>query len=121
MIISNNNGGWFGVGDFFPSASSLSLLLSLLLFTVYLLSPSLPPLRPIIIIMLLRCPTRGPSGFVGFFQPIVDRITLEVPHLVMNSWYLDNGTRCGSMSDIQSALNIIEEEGPSRGLILNRK
>ena len=28
---------------------------------------------------------------------------------------------CGSMSDIQSALNIIEEEGPSRGLILNKE
>ena len=51
----------------------------------------------------------------------MDRISLEVPNLVMNSWYLDDGTLCGSMSDIQSALNIIEEEGPSRGLTLNKE
>ena len=65
-----------------------------------------------------------PLGLLGFslaLQPIVDRITLEVPHLVMNSWYLDDGTLCGSLSDIQSAPNIIEEEGPSRGLILNKE
>ena len=41
---NNNNGGWFGVDDFyfFPQPVSLSLLLSLLLFAVYPLSPSLP-------------------------------------------------------------------------------
>ena len=60
-------------------------------------------------------------GFSLALQPIVDRITLEVPHLVMNGRYLDDGTLYGSMSDIQSAFNIIEEEGPSRGLILNKK
>lgn len=41
---------------------------------------------------------------------------MEVPDLLINVWYLADGTLCGSSADILKALNIIEGEGPSRGL-----
>ena len=62
----------------------------------------------------------GPLGFALALHPIVERIKREVPGLLLNSWYLDDGTLCGSISDICSALDIIETDGPSRGLFLNR-
>jgi hypothetical protein len=61
----------------------------------------------------------GPLGFALTLHPIVERIKREVPHLLTNSWYLDDGTLCGSAEDLSSALSIIEEEGPSKGLHLN--
>lgn len=39
---------------------------------------------------------------------------------MINAWYLDDGTVCGSADDVCSALTIIEEDGPSRGLNLNK-
>ena len=62
----------------------------------------------------------GPLGFALALHPIVERIKREVPGLLLNSWYLDDGTLCGSISDICSALDIIEMDGPSHGLFLNR-
>ena len=62
----------------------------------------------------------GPLGFAVALHPIVERIKREVPGLLLNSWYLDDGTLCGSPRDICSALAIIEADGPSRGLFLNR-
>ena len=53
-------------------------------------------------------------------HPIVERIKREVPNLLVNVWYLDDGTLCGSPEDLVKALSIIEEDGPARGLILNR-
>ena len=44
----------------------------------------------------------------------------EVPGLLINAWYLDDGTLCGCLDDLASALAIIEAEGPARGLHLNR-
>ena len=44
----------------------------------------------------------------------------EVPDLLINVWYLDDGTLCGSATDLLKALAIIEREGPARGLYLNR-
>ena len=48
------------------------------------------------------------------------RIKEEVPDLKVNAWYLDDGTLCGSPSDLVRALEIIEEMGAQRGLSLNR-
>ena len=62
----------------------------------------------------------GPLGFALTLQPIVERIKREVPNLRINVWYLDDGTLCGSPDDLLRALEIVEEDGPSRGLILNR-
>ena len=62
----------------------------------------------------------GPLCFALTLHPVVEQIKREVPELLINAWYLDDGTLCGSLSDIGSALAIIESVGPSRGLILNK-
>ena len=62
----------------------------------------------------------GPLGFSMALHPIVQRIVNEVPGLSLNAWYLDDGTLCGSLSNLKLALDIIEEDGPARGLLLNR-
>ena len=41
--------------------------------------------------------------------------------LKINVWYLDDRTLCGSVSDLCSALAIIEEEGPARGSNISRE
>ena len=62
----------------------------------------------------------GPLGFALTLQPIVERIKREVPNLHIKVWYLDYGTLCGSPEDLLRALEIVEEDGPPRGLFRNR-
>ena len=62
----------------------------------------------------------GPLAFALALQPILERIKCEVPNLLINAWYLDDGTLCGSAADLAAALEIVEEDGPSRCLKLNR-
>ena len=62
----------------------------------------------------------GPLGFALTLQPIAERIREEVPGLKINAWYFDDRTLCGSACDLVKALKIIEEDGPARGLHLNR-
>ena len=62
----------------------------------------------------------GPLCFALTLHPIVERIKAEVPGLKVNAWYLDEGTLCGSPKDLATALGIVEQEGPARGLNLNR-
>ena len=38
----------------------------------------------------------GPLCFALTLQPIVERIKREVPNLLCNIWYLDDGTLCGT-------------------------
>ena len=40
----------------------------------------------------------GPLGFALALHPIVERIKREVPGLLLNSWYLDDGILCGSIT-----------------------
>ena len=54
----------------------------------------------------------GPLCFAFALHPIVDLIQREVPDLLINAWYLDDGTLCGSLENIGSALAIIESQGP---------
>ena len=61
----------------------------------------------------------GPLCFALTLHPIVKQIRREVPGLLINAWYLNNGTLCGPPEDICSVLAIIESQGPSRGLLLN--
>ena len=61
-----------------------------------------------------------PLGPLGTFQPIIEKIKEGVPNLLINAWYLNDGTFCGSASDLCAALAIIEEDGPARGQHLNR-
>ena len=62
----------------------------------------------------------GPLGFALVLHPIIERIKREVPDLLLNAWYLDDGTLCGSLDSLAAALSIIESEGLCRGLSLNR-
>ncbi len=62
----------------------------------------------------------GPLGFALAIHPIVEKIKEEVPGLLINAWYLDDGTLCGSLDDLAVALAIIEAEGPHHGLYLNK-
>ena len=57
----------------------------------------------------------GPLCFALSLHPIIKRIKEEVPGLLINAWYLDDGTLCGSVRDLRAALSIIEA-----GLSLNR-
>ena len=54
----------------------------------------------------------GPLCFALTLHPIVERIKREVPHLLINAWYLDDGSLCGSPDDLLRALKIVEEDGP---------
>ena len=63
----------------------------------------------------------GPLGFALALHPLAERIKSEVPGLSLNAWYLDDGTLVGSPGDLAAALYIIERDGPTIGLQLNRK
>ena len=63
----------------------------------------------------------GPLAFGLALHPIVEKIKSEVPTLNINVWYLDDGTLCGTPDDLARALHIVEEDGPARGLHLNRR
>ena len=63
----------------------------------------------------------GPLGFFLALQPILEQINLDVSGLLINVWYLDDWTVCGPVSDHCTAHGILEVQGPSRGLLLNRK
>ena len=58
----------------------------------------------------------GPLGFALTLHPIIEKVKSEVPGLLANSWYLDEGTLCGSPDDVNLALSII---APTWGLSLN--
>ena len=62
----------------------------------------------------------GPLGFALTLHPLIERIKAEVPSLALNAWYLDDGTLVGPTEDLSAALEIVEREGPSLGLYLNR-
>ena len=62
----------------------------------------------------------GPLGCALALHPIAEKIKAEVPGLLVNAWYLDDGTLCGPASDVAAALTIIEEEEPKHGLYVNR-
>ena len=62
----------------------------------------------------------GPLGFALTLHPLVEHIQAEVTSLELNMWFLDDGTLIGPPSALSSALNIVENDGPPRGLHLNR-
>ena len=61
----------------------------------------------------------GPLLFALVLQPLILRINENVPDLLLNTWFLDDGTLMGEQQDIFSALSIIRETSPEYGLILN--
>ena len=62
----------------------------------------------------------GPLGFALTLHPVVERNKAEVPSLTLNAWFLNDGTLVGSPRDLSTAVHIIERDGPSLGLNLNR-
>ena len=52
-------------------------------------------------------------------KPVVDAIQEEVPNLVLNAWYLDDGHQVGTKEDLKKVVDIFSREGPPRGLILS--
>ena len=68
-----------------------------------------------------QCDPLGPLGFPLALQPILEQINRDVLGLLMNVWYLDDWSLCGPVSDLCAALDILEAEGPSRGLLLDRR
>ena len=53
-------------------------------------------------------------------HPVIEQIKRENPHLLLNEWFLDDGVLIGKKQELQAAIDIIEEQGPSRGLYLSR-
>jgi hypothetical protein len=52
-------------------------------------------------------------------QTLVLRLQEEVPNLIINVWYLDDGFLVGSLEDIQKALEILIQSPAGIGLQLN--
>ena len=52
-------------------------------------------------------------------QPVVEQVEEEVPNLDLNEWYLDDGTMVGSVEDLQKVVDVLQREGPVRGLFLS--
>ena len=53
----------------------------------------------------------GPLGFALALHPIVEKIKTLLhlmTGLLINAWYLDDGTLCGTLDDLCAALSIIE-------------
>jgi hypothetical protein len=51
-------------------------------------------------------------------QPVLKKLQEEVPRLLANIWFLDDGTLVGSHEDLSHALHLIQQEGPQQGLHL---
>ena len=54
-------------------------------------------------------------------HPLVLKIQQEFPNLLLNVWYLDDGCIVGDMADVYAVFQLLEEDGPCRGLHLNVK
>lgn len=61
----------------------------------------------------------GPLGFALTLHPVIKQIKAEAPSLIMNAWYLDDGTLMGQPDVLSTALWVVERVGPSLGLHLN--
>ena len=62
----------------------------------------------------------GPLGFALVLHSVIENIKESVPGLLINLWYVDDGTLCGTEQELAIALSIVELEGPPRGLFLNK-
>ena len=60
----------------------------------------------------------GPLLFAVVIHAIIVSIAVQVPKLEANLWYLDDGTFAGKTSDVYRAYQILEDMGPTKGLIL---
>jgi len=63
----------------------------------------------------------GPLLFCMVLQPILIKIKETVPELGLNASYLDDLIAGGTPEQLKEVVDIIQLEGPKRGLILNLK
>jgi hypothetical protein len=57
--------------------------------------------------------------FAVVLHPIIMKIASDVPDLLLNGWFLDDGSLIGKLEDLSAAVNIIRQEGPTKGLFLS--
>jgi hypothetical protein len=57
--------------------------------------------------------------FALTLHPVVEKILAEVPDLLLNVWFHDDGTMAGTLPQLRAAIDILSQEGPARGLILS--
>ena len=50
---------------------------------------------------------------------MVLKIAEEVPGLRLNAWFLDDGTLVGTREELELVVDILERDGPARGLVLS--
>ena len=58
----------------------------------------------------------GPLLFAVALHPILCRILEEVPGVLLNAWYLDDGTLVGTYPELLKAYFILQEDCPGIGL-----
>lgn len=61
----------------------------------------------------------GPLLFSLALHKLILEVEREVPQLLLNSWYLDDGTLIGSIPDVQKAWAIIRQKAGQFGLQVN--
>ena len=57
--------------------------------------------------------------FSGGLQPVAEAMEEEVPTLVLNSWFYDDGHQVGTKEELMKVVDIILREGRPCGLILS--
>ena len=57
--------------------------------------------------------------FALVLHPIILHLRETLPDLILNAWYLDDGTLSGTPSDLKTAFDVIQTQGSSVGLNLN--
>jgi hypothetical protein len=63
----------------------------------------------------------GPFLFSLVLQELLFKIRNNFPNLILNLWYLDDGSLVGSNDDLLQILKLIDSEGAALGLQLNLK
>ena len=61
----------------------------------------------------------GPLLFALTLMPLVKKIAAKY-NLLVNAWYLDDGSIIGKADEVVKVFNLLMEEGPEYGLILNQ-
>jgi hypothetical protein len=62
----------------------------------------------------------GPFLFSLVLKKLILQIQDKFPLLKLNRWYLDDGNLAGDFKSLSQILDLIDAEGPSLGLFLNR-
>lgn len=63
----------------------------------------------------------GPLLFSLVLHPLALKIQKEFPNLLLNVWYLDDGCIVGDVNEVYEVFQLLQVEGPARGLHLNVK